>query len=194
MTSYNIIQHLRGTTEEWAAADIVIPDGEIAIEKFTNNDFRFKIGNGVNTWSELNYSSQNKWKKLADIVCDGTETNYLFDQDEDGELLNYTELKIIILYPEESVINSTIIFNDNEDIYISENILPQSYSIYHFIYLNSIFENYKRSIGNASAPIIQYEYRITNVSDSNINVFNCLELSNGINNFLEGTTIEIWGK
>jgi hypothetical protein len=42
----------RGTATEWAAADPIIADGEIAV---TTDNGQFKIGDGVSNWSELSY-------------------------------------------------------------------------------------------------------------------------------------------
>jgi len=42
----------RGTATEWAAADPIIADGEIAV---TTDNGNFKIGDGVSNWSELSY-------------------------------------------------------------------------------------------------------------------------------------------
>ena len=56
MAAYDIIQHLHGTAQQWADHDIVIPDSELAIETFNDGTRKVKIGNGVNKWSELDYS------------------------------------------------------------------------------------------------------------------------------------------
>lgn len=45
-------QHIRGTTAEWAANDVVLLAGEIGIDTSSN---RFKIGNGTSKWSELSF-------------------------------------------------------------------------------------------------------------------------------------------
>ena len=49
----NKVKHLRGTDEEWAANDVVIDDGEIALSKGNTGRYRIKIGNGVSKFSEL---------------------------------------------------------------------------------------------------------------------------------------------
>lgn len=46
------IQLRRGTTAEWAAADPILAEGEIGID-LTVGDF--KIGDGVNIWSDLDF-------------------------------------------------------------------------------------------------------------------------------------------
>lgn len=48
------IQFRRGTTEEWAAANPVLADGELGWERDTG---KFKIGDGIATWSSLGYAS-----------------------------------------------------------------------------------------------------------------------------------------
>ena len=47
------IRHLRGSEAEWAANDIVIPDGEIAILKTASGSVKLKVGNGSSRFSDL---------------------------------------------------------------------------------------------------------------------------------------------
>lgn len=49
----NKVKHLRGSDEEWAANDVVVEDGEIALAKSSEGRYRIKIGNGENRFSEL---------------------------------------------------------------------------------------------------------------------------------------------
>ena len=51
-----VIQLRRGTAAEWTAANPVLAEGEIGIETDAVDE-RFKIGNGVDTWSVLPYFS-----------------------------------------------------------------------------------------------------------------------------------------
>jgi hypothetical protein len=46
------MQQRRGTSEQWSVANPVLGTGEIGFETNTN---RFKIGDGVNTWANLDY-------------------------------------------------------------------------------------------------------------------------------------------
>lgn len=48
------MQQRRATAAAWTAADPLLAEGEIGLEKDTN---RFKIGNGVDVWSLLPYAS-----------------------------------------------------------------------------------------------------------------------------------------
>jgi hypothetical protein len=48
------IQYRRGTAAEWSAANPILAVGEPGYETDTG---KFKVGNGVNTWSALAYSS-----------------------------------------------------------------------------------------------------------------------------------------
>ena len=52
-----IVQHRRGTAEQWASNDTVIPrEGELVIEIDEDNSLhRLKIGDGVHTYAELAY-------------------------------------------------------------------------------------------------------------------------------------------
>lgn len=47
------IKHLRGTTAEWKANNIVVPDGELAIERTTSGGTHLKIGNGIDRFTDL---------------------------------------------------------------------------------------------------------------------------------------------
>ena len=48
------IQIRRGTALEWATANTLLAEGELAAELDTG---RFKIGNGITLWNDLVYSS-----------------------------------------------------------------------------------------------------------------------------------------
>lgn len=52
------IQIRGGTTTEWAAANPVIPERMLCAEKLTDGSWKFKIGDGVKTWSDLPYFTQ----------------------------------------------------------------------------------------------------------------------------------------
>ena len=62
-----IIQHLRATAAEWAANDIVIPDGEIALLKMPNGRMRMKIGNGALKFSDLPFAFGES-EKISDAL------------------------------------------------------------------------------------------------------------------------------
>ena len=47
------IRHLLGTSSDWAANDIIIPDGEIAIERVLGGGSKLKIGDGEHPFSRL---------------------------------------------------------------------------------------------------------------------------------------------
>lgn len=48
-----IYKHRRGSTEKWQASDIVLLDGEIAIEDCGGGRRGILIGNGVDTYADL---------------------------------------------------------------------------------------------------------------------------------------------
>jgi len=48
------MQQRRGTAEQWTLANPVLAGGELGVETDT---YQFKIGDGVNTWSSLDYFS-----------------------------------------------------------------------------------------------------------------------------------------
>lgn len=51
----DIVQHIYGTTEEWAENDIVLCKGELGIEKTNDGETRIKVGDGITPWSQLAY-------------------------------------------------------------------------------------------------------------------------------------------
>ena len=61
------MQQRRGTAAQWTAADPILATGEIGYETDTN---QFKIGDGVNAWSDLSY-----FKNLEDLG--GTLDDYV---------------------------------------------------------------------------------------------------------------------
>lgn len=57
------MQQRRGTAEQWTLANPVLAEGEIGFETDTN---QFKIGNGVGTWSTLEYFGGNvSWSEIT---------------------------------------------------------------------------------------------------------------------------------
>ena len=50
------IQIRRDTTANWENVDPILADGEIGFDTTVN---RFKVGNGVKAWSELDYSGSS---------------------------------------------------------------------------------------------------------------------------------------
>ncbi len=47
------MRHLRGSEAEWAANDIVVPDGELAILRTEGGQVKLKIGDGTSRFSAL---------------------------------------------------------------------------------------------------------------------------------------------
>lgn len=54
-TTNQRMRQLIGTTAQWAANNLVIGDGEIAVERQVGNVIRMKVGDGVTTFSALPY-------------------------------------------------------------------------------------------------------------------------------------------
>jgi hypothetical protein len=48
------IQFRRGTHDAWELADTFLAEGELGLEIDTG---MFKVGDGINTWNDLDYSS-----------------------------------------------------------------------------------------------------------------------------------------
>jgi chromosome segregation ATPase len=66
----NIVQHRRGTTEEWEASLVIPAAGELIIEECSNNSRKCKIGDGIHTFSDLGY---------VDVGLDGEVKKEIFD-------------------------------------------------------------------------------------------------------------------
>lgn len=49
------IQHLRGTTAQWATNNIIPAEGELAVEVCTDGKRKIKIGDGVTAFASLAY-------------------------------------------------------------------------------------------------------------------------------------------
>lgn len=63
------IQHLRGTADQWAVNDIVIPHGEMGFLLDVNGEvIEIRIGNGVDVWSAL----LPFFSPIAEIIDGGT--------------------------------------------------------------------------------------------------------------------------
>lgn len=71
-----IVQHRRGTAEQWESSGIVPYDGEIVVHECADGTFKTKIGDGVNTFPNLPY--QNLDKEIAELkqYVDGKGSTY----------------------------------------------------------------------------------------------------------------------
>lgn len=75
------IQFRRSTADQWTAANPTLAQGELALELDTK---KFKIGNGIDPWNTLPYSS-NQVTNLSSIL-DVDVSNLA-----DGSLLVYND-------------------------------------------------------------------------------------------------------
>jgi hypothetical protein len=53
----SIVQHRRGTTNEWSASKVIPKEGEIVIEELDNGTKKIKLGDGVTPFKDLPYIS-----------------------------------------------------------------------------------------------------------------------------------------
>ena len=60
------------TAENWTTKNPILKEGEIGVENGAN---KFKIGDGVKHWSELNYAGGDDAKNFIVIPTDGTEND-----------------------------------------------------------------------------------------------------------------------
>ena len=49
------MQHRKDTTANWAAANPILLDGEIAFEVQKSGEIRVKVGDGLTAWNKLPY-------------------------------------------------------------------------------------------------------------------------------------------
>jgi hypothetical protein len=66
-----IIQHRRGTAAEWTSANPVLAEGELGLVTDTS---RYKIGDGVTEWTELDYPVNNPNFEIATFEAGGEPT------------------------------------------------------------------------------------------------------------------------
>lgn len=57
MAAKFIVQHRRGTAEQWEKSGIIPYDGEIVIEECSDGTFKTKIGDGSNVFAALPYQN-----------------------------------------------------------------------------------------------------------------------------------------
>ena len=53
-----ITKHRRGTTEEWENSTVIVEEGELVLEECDDGQVKIKIGNGVDTFSNLHYITE----------------------------------------------------------------------------------------------------------------------------------------
>jgi len=79
------IQFRRDTTANWGTYNPILADGEIGIESDTK---RFKLGDGINTWTGLSYSSKSLADNPEEYIKALSITNMTYASD--GTLLSST--------------------------------------------------------------------------------------------------------
>jgi hypothetical protein len=72
------IQLRRGTAAQWSSVNPIIAEGEICVELDTH---KFKVGNGILHWNDLQYTTNQNTLALMDDVDTSTKV--------DGSLLIY---------------------------------------------------------------------------------------------------------
>lgn len=203
MAAYDIIQHLHGTAQQWADHDIVIPDSELAIETFNDGTRKVKIGNGVNKWSELDYSFipvdpgiYNDWNEMWNITCDGTKSIYTFTTDSQGKPFSYSEIYFEIICPAAAQsTTSNIYFNTDLTTYITETIFPTTSTLFHAFQFDFQRERMYRAKGTPGGQASLNANKITNNSGAPMGDITFLRMltANGMN-YPIGTIITLWGR
>jgi hypothetical protein len=91
MSQSVILRHRRGTAAEWLSADPILEDGQIGFETDT---VKWKLGNGVDVWTDLDYAKLNApiTRGAAWNMSDGTELTAPFPP-------------VIVYFPREAVIH-----------------------------------------------------------------------------------------
>lgn len=78
--SYNIVQHRRGTTQEWLEIDLIPYDGELVIEECDDGLRKCKIGDGQSRFSELPYITDKAYTELLSKIASAAEGSLKSDQ------------------------------------------------------------------------------------------------------------------
>lgn len=72
--SFVRVQLRRGFAVEWEEGNPVLAPGEIGVEQDTG---KFKLGNGIDTWSELSYAQATAYDLAVSNGFEGTEQDWL---------------------------------------------------------------------------------------------------------------------
>lgn len=93
----SIVQHRRGTTADWEQyKDVVLKEGEISVEFCEDGTALLKVGNGVDTYENLQDVGVSR-EKIEQIIADNDNTEEITEayQKADAELKElYRELSI----------------------------------------------------------------------------------------------------
>ena len=67
--AYKILQHRRGTSQEWLTTSLIPYEGEIVIEECLDGTCQFKIGDGKHHFSDLPYTTDSlKLELITKII------------------------------------------------------------------------------------------------------------------------------
>ena len=151
------IRHLRGTESEWAANDIVIPDGEIALLKTPTGRIKAKIGDGISRFSELS-SLDGDALRTGDDTLDmkhgklyrlGTVSGISIKLPRSPEDDFYTELSFTSGEDATEFISDTVIRFTGDDI-AAEEFIPREKTHYNlFIWYDGEYQGVARGLANA---------------------------------------------
>ena len=130
----NIVQHRRGTTEEWKNLDLVPSEGELVIEECADGTCKCKIGNGISKFSELAYLSDPLNARAIDLLTEQHQEDIISIVDKLTTLKNdlktdlkcletNTETRINALFVDELRLNVNTLVSNVEQL---ENIVEEA--------------------------------------------------------------------
>ena len=62
-----ITQLRHGTTQEWNESTVIPAKNELVVEHLEDGTYKFKLGNGIHTFSELKYTDSSLSKQIAEV-------------------------------------------------------------------------------------------------------------------------------
>lgn len=86
-----IVQHRRGTTEQWQQSDIIPDDGEIVIERCDDQTSHIKLGDGKNTFANLPYITSTNVDGVDGLLY---ENNFLYLTSDGVIVSDPVEIKV----------------------------------------------------------------------------------------------------
>jgi hypothetical protein len=151
------IRHLRGTESEWAANDLIIPEGEIALLKTGTGRIKAKIGDGISRFSELPSIDGDPHRPDTDTIdmkhgklyrlgtVSGISISLPASADDDF----YTELSFTSGEDATEFISDTPIRFTGDDI-AGEEFIPREKKHYNlFIWYDGEYQGVARGLENA---------------------------------------------
>ena len=112
------IQHKIDTSANWTSSNLILKNGELGIERTIDNKIKIKIGDGINTWTNLPYatseSNDASGQSVDEIYIGTTEpTGYkLWINPEEGEDEITSSFIIPVTFSEDAQTENSIVSSE----------------------------------------------------------------------------------